>query len=266
MPLCLYDSWYRSHAARRAWRRRATASAGRSAGGARSIFQYLVDVRPSQWRRHEALDGQANTLTAYARIDGKSYRIMGRERQAGSELAQTRLEVLPTRTIYEFAGAGATLGLTFFTPALPDDLDVLSRPLTYIEWTAASTDGARARRGRSISMPPATWWSTRRTSRCWRRAISSTGSRCCAWARASSRAGQARRRPAHRLGLPLPRRRQGRGCHHLCRRPRAGARRVRCSGPAARIRRSSAKCAAAVRCWPMQSRWERSRRPRSRAT
>lgn len=85
--------------------------------------------------------GKPNTLTAYARIDGKSYRIMGRDRQAGNELAQTRLEVLPTRTIYEFAGAGATVGLTFFTPALPDDLDVLSRPLTYIEWSAASTDG-----------------------------------------------------------------------------------------------------------------------------
>src|SRR6185369_16106470 len=85
--------------------------------------------------------GKPNTLTAYARIDGKSYRIMGRERQAGNELAQTRLEVLPTRTIYEFAGAGAKVGLTFFTPALPDDLDVLSRPLTYLEWTAASGDG-----------------------------------------------------------------------------------------------------------------------------
>src|SRR5262249_53896570 len=85
--------------------------------------------------------GKPNTLTAYARIDGKSYRIMGRERQAGSELAQTRLEVLPTRTIYEFAGAGVKVGLTFFTPALPDDLDVLSRPLTYIEWSIAPADG-----------------------------------------------------------------------------------------------------------------------------
>src|ERR1035437_9634782 len=34
-----------------------------------------------------------------------------------------------------------TVGLTFFTPALPDDLDVLSRPLTYLQWSAASNDG-----------------------------------------------------------------------------------------------------------------------------
>src|SRR6266496_2781687 len=85
--------------------------------------------------------GKNNTMTAYARVDGKSYRIMGRDRQTGNELAQSRLEVLPTRTIYEFAGAGVSVGLTFFTPALPDDLDVLSRPLTYLEWSAASTDG-----------------------------------------------------------------------------------------------------------------------------
>ena len=57
-------------------------------------------------------------------------------------LPQTKVEVLPTRTIYEFAGAGVKLGLTFLTPALPDDLDVLSRPLTYLEWRASSSDGA----------------------------------------------------------------------------------------------------------------------------
>ena len=67
---------------------------------------------------------------------------MGRDPQRVPPLEQTRLEVLPTRTIYEFTGGGVKLGLTFFTPALPDDLDVLSRPLTYIEWSVASADGA----------------------------------------------------------------------------------------------------------------------------
>jgi hypothetical protein len=85
--------------------------------------------------------GKPNSLTAFARIDGKTYRVMGRERQPTPVLEQTLVEVLPTRTVYEFAGAGVKLGLTFFTPALPDDLDVLSRPLTYIEWNVASGDG-----------------------------------------------------------------------------------------------------------------------------
>src|SRR5260370_33761481 len=54
---------------------------------------------------------------------------------------QPRLEVLPTRTLYEFTGAGTKVGLTFLTPALPDDLEILSRPLTYIEWAVSSIDG-----------------------------------------------------------------------------------------------------------------------------
>ena len=125
------------------------------------VFSAMAQMRPpavplvahdpyfSIWSMADRLNGEGtkhwtgkpNTLTAYARIDGKSYRIMGRDRQAGNELAQTRLEVLPTRTIYEFAGAGLKVGLTFLTPALPDDLEVLSRPLTYIEWTVSSSDG-----------------------------------------------------------------------------------------------------------------------------
>ena len=35
--------------------------------------------------------------------------------------------MLPTRTVYTFEGGGVALTLTFLTPALPDDLDVLSR-------------------------------------------------------------------------------------------------------------------------------------------
>jgi Glutaminase A six helical-hairpin domain/Domain of unknown function (DUF5127)/Domain of unknown function (DUF4964) len=85
--------------------------------------------------------GKPNTLTALARIDGNTFRIMGRDPRNLPALDQTRLEVQPTRTIYEFGGSGVQLGLTFFTPALPDDLEILSRPLTYLDWSAASTDG-----------------------------------------------------------------------------------------------------------------------------
>src|SRR3982750_316133 len=85
--------------------------------------------------------GKPNTLAALARIDGKTFRVMGRDPQRLPALEQTRLEVLPTRTMYEFVGGGVKVGLTFFTPALPFDLDVLSRPLTYIEWSVASADG-----------------------------------------------------------------------------------------------------------------------------
>ena len=105
-----------------------------------SMADHLSDNNTQHWT------GKPNTLIALARIDGKTYQVMGRDavprgRQALPALDQKTLEVLPTRTIYVFSGSGIDLGLTFFTPALPDDLDVLSRPLTYIEWKASSNDG-----------------------------------------------------------------------------------------------------------------------------
>jgi len=99
----------------------------------------MADRLNSDGTRHWT--GKPNSLTAFARIDGTTYRIMGRERQQTAMLEQNLLEVLPTRTIYGFTGGGVKLGLTFFTPAMPDDLDVLSRPLTYLEWNVGSADG-----------------------------------------------------------------------------------------------------------------------------
>ena len=101
-----------------------------------SMTDRLADSPTAHWT------GKPNNLNALVRIDGKTFRLMGRERQSPPALDQTRLEVLPTRTVYEFTGAGVSLTLTFFTPALPDDLEVLSRPLTYVEWTVSSSDGA----------------------------------------------------------------------------------------------------------------------------
>ena len=96
----------------------------------------LTDSTPVHWT------GKPNSMAASVRVDGKSYRVMGRDgRQNTPALEQTRVEVLPARTIYEFSGAGVRVVLTFLTPALPDDLDVLSRPLTYLEWSIASADG-----------------------------------------------------------------------------------------------------------------------------
>jgi hypothetical protein len=85
--------------------------------------------------------GKPNTLTAAVRVDGKVWQVMGRD-NGTQPLTQKSVEVLPTRTIYAFEGGGISLGLTFLTPALPDDLDVLSRPVTYIDWKVLSSDGA----------------------------------------------------------------------------------------------------------------------------
>jgi hypothetical protein len=101
-----------------------------------SMADHLNDEGTKHWT------GKPNTLTAAIRVDGRSWQVMGRDNGTAA-LPQTAVEVLPTRTIYTFAGAGIRLDLTFLTPALPDDLDVLSRPVTYIDWKVSSTDSAQ---------------------------------------------------------------------------------------------------------------------------
>ena len=85
--------------------------------------------------------GKSHRLASHAWIDGTAYRIMGTEPVGAPALEQKSLTVLPTRTIYSFEGAGVALTLTFMTPALPDDLDKLSWPVTYLTYEFHATDG-----------------------------------------------------------------------------------------------------------------------------
>jgi hypothetical protein len=96
----------------------------------------LTDADTMHWT------GKPHRLTSLVRIDGKGFRVMGKEPANVSALPQTGLEILPTRTIYTFEGEGVRLTLTFMTPALPDALEVLSRPVTYLTYTVRATDGA----------------------------------------------------------------------------------------------------------------------------
>jgi hypothetical protein len=87
--------------------------------------------------------GKPHRLTSMVRIDGKPYRIMGASPARVPTLLQTSLAVLPTRTLYTFEGAGVALQLTFTTPLLPQDIDILSRPVTYLTYDVRATDGEK---------------------------------------------------------------------------------------------------------------------------
>lgn len=103
----------------------------------------------SVWSRADQLTGADTThwtgkphrLASLVRIDGQCFRVMGAQPEELPALTQTRLQVLPTRTIYSFEGAGVALTLTFMTAALPEDLDLLSRPVTYLTYEFRATDG-----------------------------------------------------------------------------------------------------------------------------
>jgi hypothetical protein len=94
----------------------------------------LTDADTVHWT------GKGRRMISLVQIDGKNFRVMGQEPAGTPALPQTHLEVLPTHTIYTFEGEGIRLKLTFLTADLPEDLDLLSRPVTYLTWTAEATD------------------------------------------------------------------------------------------------------------------------------
>jgi hypothetical protein len=95
----------------------------------------LTDEDTTHWT------GSPHRLASLVRIDGRAYRVMGASPARVPALPQTSLTVLPTRTIYTFEGAGVALTLTFMTAALPEEIDLLSRPVTYLTYEFRSTDG-----------------------------------------------------------------------------------------------------------------------------
>src|ERR1700744_3006045 len=56
----------------------------------------LTDVDTTHWT------GKARRLTGLVKIDGQNFRVMGVDPADVPPLPQTRLKVLPTRTIYTF--------------------------------------------------------------------------------------------------------------------------------------------------------------------
>ena len=95
----------------------------------------LTDAATVHWT------GRAHPMNSMIRIDGDAARLMGASPSNVAALPQSSVTVRPTHTIYKFADDRVKVALTFMTPSLPWDLDLLSRPVTYISWEVASTDG-----------------------------------------------------------------------------------------------------------------------------
>ena len=101
-----------------------------------SFNDKLTDANTRHWT------GRPQPLHSLIRVDGKTCRLMGSDADTKlPALPQVSLKVLPTRTIYDFEDAAIHVTLTFLTPALAEDLDVLARPVTYLTWEVRSVDG-----------------------------------------------------------------------------------------------------------------------------
>lgn len=104
-----------------------------------SFSEHLAGNTTRHWT------GASHNMAGVIRIDGCLFTICGIVRDDLDEATtfpQTSLNVYPTRTVYTFEGAGVRLTVTFVTPALPHDLEWLSRPVTYFVFDVVAMDGA----------------------------------------------------------------------------------------------------------------------------
>ncbi|HEX3008519.1 MAG TPA: DUF4965 domain-containing protein [Bacteroidales bacterium] len=56
---------------------------------------------------------------------------------------QNKVALSATQTVYDFTCGPVNLNLQFVAPMIPSDLDLLSRPVNYINYTVASNDGKK---------------------------------------------------------------------------------------------------------------------------
>ena len=82
--------------------------------------------------------GVRKPLRGYIIVDGSRYRFLGKD---GVPAAQT-LDVIvtPLATILAMQAGAVRLNVTFWSPALPDDLDALSTPITFVDFEAVFLD------------------------------------------------------------------------------------------------------------------------------
>ena len=99
----------------------------------------MTDRITDQTTRHWT--GTEQPLSGIIRINGKPSRFLGNWRRAVDPMPQTNVLVTATTTTYTFADSGVLLKMEFVTPAIPGDLDLLARPVTYAVFNVQSTDG-----------------------------------------------------------------------------------------------------------------------------
>lgn len=103
-----------------------------------SMADKLTDAPTRHWT------GAEQAMNGIVRVDGKNYRFLGapaRRRQPIPALKEITHIITPTRTIVVMTSPEIELRVEFMTPAFPDDMKVMARPVTYLTWTAKSRDG-----------------------------------------------------------------------------------------------------------------------------
>ena len=108
-----------------------------------SFADKLTDDTTRHW------DGVRRYMIGILAVDGELYEFMGtvnpdsyRYISGFKKMEQTDVEIRPMTTTYTFQNSKVELKLQFTSPLLLNDLDILSRPISYVTYTIRSLDGA----------------------------------------------------------------------------------------------------------------------------
>ena len=98
----------------------------------------MGDKLNENWPMHWSRSIQA--IAGYVQIDGTAYRFCGNGDRAAT-IPQVSHEITATRSTFTFEKDGVTFSVSFVSPLLPKNLEVMTRPATYLITTSKSTDG-----------------------------------------------------------------------------------------------------------------------------
>jgi hypothetical protein len=99
-----------------------------------------ADNAPGTWPTFWT--GAVKAITGFARVDGKSYLLMGAPTGLGaSNATQLRLEITATQSRYVFLAGAVHVYLDFISPVEADDMRRLAMPFGFIRAQAVSLDG-----------------------------------------------------------------------------------------------------------------------------
>ena len=103
-----------------------------------SMADRLTDVPTKHWT------GVEQAMNGIVRVDGKNYCFLGvacNRRNDAVAMQEISQQVTPTRTMVAMTSPEIELHIEFMTPAFPEDMKALARPVTYLTWTIQARDG-----------------------------------------------------------------------------------------------------------------------------
>lgn len=103
-----------------------------------SSADHLYDEDPVHWC------GKRQQMRGYLYVDGAVYCFLG-DREFHDILPQTSIDVTATATEYTFENEKVNLSVRYTTPMLPEDMVLVSRPCTYVDFKVEKKQASNVR-------------------------------------------------------------------------------------------------------------------------